>query len=86
VPNQSTPPKLASGEQTMEEQLSTVGYWLGLICTGLAVIFRILNVVNVTPPHLGSPGANAISYMTFFHAAAIFFLLSIASWCRNKKL
>jgi hypothetical protein len=25
----------------MEKQLSTIGYWLGLICTVLALIFRI---------------------------------------------
>ena len=24
----------------MEKQLSTIGYWLGLICTVLALIFR----------------------------------------------
>jgi hypothetical protein len=69
----------------MEEQLSTVGYWLGLICTGLALILRVFVAFNITPPHLGSPGGNAISYMTFFRGAALFFLLSIASWRRIPK-
>jgi hypothetical protein len=69
----------------MEEQLSTVGYWLGLICAALALILRLFVAFNITPPHLGSPGGNAISYMTFFHGAALFFLLSIASWRRIPK-
>ncbi|MGA7919926.1 MAG: hypothetical protein WCA38_09650 [Candidatus Acidiferrales bacterium] len=70
----------------MEEQLSTIGYWLGLICTGLALILRVFVAFNISPPHLGSPGGDAISYMTFFHGAALFFLLSIASWCRTKTI
>ena len=41
---------------------------------------------NITPPHLGSPGGNAISYMTFFHDASLFFLLSIAGWRRIPKV
>lgn len=69
----------------MEEQLSTIGYWLGLICTGLALILRLFTAFNITPPHLGTPGGNALSYMTFFRGAALFFILSIASWCRTKK-
>jgi hypothetical protein len=69
----------------MEKQLSALGYWLGLICTILALIFRVCTVVNVIPPHMGTPGGNAISYLSFFHGAALFFLLSIASWCRSAK-
>jgi hypothetical protein len=69
----------------MEKQLSVLGYWLGLISTVLAVIFRIMTAANVIPPHMGAPGGNAISYMTFLHGAALFFLLAIASWCRSAK-
>jgi hypothetical protein len=37
------------------------------------------------PPHMGAPGGNAISYLSFFHGAALFFLVAIASWCRTAK-
>jgi len=69
----------------MEKQLSAIGYWLGLLCTVLALIFRLLTAMNRVPPFLGLPGGNAISYLSFFHGAALFFLLSIASWCRIPK-
>ena len=69
----------------MEKQLSAIGYWLGLLSTVLALIFRMFNVFNVHLHHMGAPGGNAISYMSFFHGAALFFLLAIASWCRTAK-
>lgn len=69
----------------MEKQLSVLGYWLGVICTILALIFRLCTAANIIPPHMGVPGGNAISYMSFLHGAGLFFLLSIASWCRSPK-
>jgi hypothetical protein len=69
----------------MEKQLSALGFWLGLLCTILAVLFRLLSAVGIVPPHMGAPGANAISYMTFLHGAALFFLLTLASWCRTAR-
>jgi hypothetical protein len=69
----------------MEKQLSLLGYWLGLICTVLALIFRMLTVLKMTPPFLGVPGGSAISYLSFLHGAVLFFLLTIASWCRTPK-
>lgn len=69
----------------MEKQLSAIGYWLGLICTALALIFRLLTALRIIPPFMGVPGSTAISHTSFFHAAALFFLLAIASWCRTAK-
>jgi hypothetical protein len=69
----------------MEKHLSVLGYWLGLICTVLALIFRMFAAVNMLSPHMGVPGGIAISYLSFFHGAALFFLLAIASWCRTAK-
>jgi len=69
----------------MEKQLSALGYWLGLICTVLALIFRGLLAINIVPPFMGAPGGNSISYLSFFHGAALFFLLAIASWSRTPK-
>jgi len=69
----------------MEKQLSTIGYWLGLICTVLALITRTLTAFRIFPPLVGVPGGLGISYLSFFHGAALFFLLAIASWCRTAK-
>jgi hypothetical protein len=69
----------------MEKQLSTLGYRLGLICTVLALIFRVLIAFNMFPPRIGATGGIGLSYLTFFHGAGLFFLLSIASWCRIPK-
>lgn len=67
----------------MEKQLSAIGYWLGIISLVLALIFRALTVLNKIPPFLGAPGGNALSYKSFMDGAALFFLLTIASWCRG---
>jgi hypothetical protein len=69
----------------MEKQLSVIGYWLGVISTVLALIFRALTAMNMIPPHMGAPGGNALSYLSFLHGAALFFLLAIASWCRTAR-
>jgi hypothetical protein len=69
----------------MEKQLSTIGYWLGLICTVLALILRMFTALKMIPPPWGVPGSSAITYLSFFHGAALFFLLAIASWCRTEK-
>jgi hypothetical protein len=69
----------------MEKRLSVLGYWLGLISTVLALIFRISIALNIFPPRMGATGGIGLSYLTFFHGAALFFLLSIASWCQSAK-
>jgi len=69
----------------MEKQLSMIGYWLGLISTVLALIFRLLTAMNRIPPFLGLPGGSSLSYLSFLHGAALFFLLTIASWCRTPR-
>lgn len=69
----------------MEKQLSAISFWLGLICTVLALVFRMFTVLNKVPPFLGVSGGNALSYMSFLHGAVLFFLLTIAAWCRTAK-
>jgi len=69
----------------MEKQLSAVGYWLGLICIILALILRLLAFFNSNPFHIGPAGGSSMTYLSFLHGAAMFFLLSIASWCRTAK-
>jgi hypothetical protein len=69
----------------MEKQLSALGYWLGLICTVFALICRMFIALDVFLPRIGVPGGIAVSYLSFFHGAVLFFLLAIASWCRTAK-
>ena len=69
----------------MEKQLANLGYWLGLICAVLALILRALGGLHMLPPNMGPINEHAISYMSFLRAAVLFFLLSIASWCRSQK-
>lgn len=69
----------------MEKQLSNVGYWLGLICTIVALILRTLAALRMNPTAIVPAGEHAISYMSFLRGAVLFFLLAIASWCRTTK-
>lgn len=69
----------------MEKQLSALSYWLGLICTAIALILRLLALVHVAVPYLGGPTGSGISYLSFLRGAELFFLLAIASWCRTAK-
>jgi len=69
----------------MEKQLSTIGYWLGLICTVLALIFRIFVAFGINLPYLGANDGIGISSTSFFNGAALFFLLTIATWCQMAK-
>jgi hypothetical protein len=69
----------------MEKQLSNVGYWLGLICTVVALVLRALAALHLYATANAPTGEHAISYISFLRGAVLFFLLSIASWCRIAK-
>jgi hypothetical protein len=69
----------------MEKPIELLAYWLGIICTVLALIFRMFTALNWIPPFLGLPGGSALSYKSFLDGAGLFFLLAIASWCRTAK-
>jgi hypothetical protein len=69
----------------MEKYLSAASYWLGVVCTVLALISRVFLAFDTHPPGIGFSTGLVISYTSFFHGAALFFLLAIASWCRTAK-
>ncbi len=69
----------------MEKYLSAAGYWLGVVCTVLALISRVFLAFDFHPPGIGSATGLVISYTSFFHGAVLFFLLAIASCCRTAK-
>jgi hypothetical protein len=79
-----TPKNLNEGDRHGKTTL-TPGYQLVLPCTVLALIFRMFTVLKMIPPFSGLPGGSAISYLSFLHGAVLFFLPTIASWCRTAK-
>jgi hypothetical protein len=66
------------GRRNLEKQLSVASYWLGLASLIIAVVFRVLAMAGFAVWN-SSPGTVAVSYLTFFHGAEGFLLLSIAS-------
>jgi hypothetical protein len=69
----------------MEKQLCTVGYWLGLIFTAFALIIWLLNACHIQADFIGPTSSGIFSRLGSLRAAELFFLLSIASWCRTAK-
>jgi len=69
----------------MEKRLLVIGYWLGVLCTVLALISRIMLAMDLIPPRFGAQQGLAVSYVSFFHGAALFFLFAIATWCKSSK-
>ena len=66
----------------MEKRILVVSYWLGILCTVLALISRVLMAFNHMPPRFGVEGGLLISYLSFFHGAGLFFILTVATWCK----
>ena len=72
----------------MDRKISVTGYWLGIACVALTVLFRGLAALGIWPILVPENGAS-ITYNTFDHAAELFLLLSIAAglmsrWRREK--
>lgn len=62
----------------MEKHVVRWAYWLGVVCVVIAVGWRLLNVFRLGIPYLITPG-QTIYYMSFYKAAFIFLLTSIAA-------
>ena len=67
----------------MEKRILVVSYWLGVLCTVLALISRAYMALDIVPPRFGTTGGLLVSYLSFFHGAGLFFLLTIATWCKS---
>jgi hypothetical protein len=68
----------------MEKRILVASYWLGVLSTVLALISRCFLALDYMPPRFGAAGGVAISYLSFFHGAALFFMLAIATWCKSS--
>jgi hypothetical protein len=85
--------KSAKGELTLDKQICKVSYWIGLLCTVIAIITRGLTMIGVMAGPLaggtgGALGRIPLSYKSFLDGAMLFFLMSIASavgmWAKDR--
>jgi hypothetical protein len=83
------PVKIRRREDTMEKQLATAAYWIGLVSTVLALIIRGLTVLGIFVFPVSTPGKIPISYRSFLDGAILFFIMAIASsaivWAKAQK-
>lgn len=68
----------------MDKKISLAGYWLGIACVVMTIIFRALAAVDIWPILVPDKGAG-ISYNTFRGAAELFLLLSIAAKLMSRS-
>jgi hypothetical protein len=72
----------------MEKHILTWSYWLGLVCTLIAFVLRLLNGLGVFTPKAVTQGTS-IGYNSFLHGAALFFLIAIATasyiWAHSQR-
>jgi len=60
----------------VEKQIVTGSYWLGLVCSLIALGLRFLDVFGLLPPLLRGP---VVSYMSIYKGALMLFLIAIAT-------
>jgi hypothetical protein len=58
----------------MEKHILQGSYWLGLGCSALAVLWKLLVVVKVAPE-----GVASLRYMTFYKGGLLFLVISLAT-------
>ncbi|MGA8271326.1 MAG: hypothetical protein WB919_07175 [Candidatus Sulfotelmatobacter sp.] len=77
----------------MEKQIGNAAYWIGIVCTVVAVAMRALAVVGIGGVSMTGggvhPGTSALSYKSFLDGAMLFFVLAISSsaalWNKAQK-
>jgi uncharacterized membrane protein YiaA len=77
---------------SMENQLGKAAYWLGIVCTVIAIITRGLAMIGVwsgTLAGAAAAGKIPLSYKSFLDGAMLFFVMAIASfvatWAKAQK-
>ena len=68
----------------VEKHLVQGSYWLGIACSVVALVWRGLEFLKVTPEEFGT-----LRYTTFYKGGVLFLLISIAAagntWLKNQK-
>jgi hypothetical protein len=62
----------------VEKQIVTVGYWLGILSSLIALGLRALNIFGILAPNVVQQG-KTLWYMSFYKGALLFFLIAIAT-------
>ena len=62
----------------MEKQIIRWTYWLGVLSAVVAMVWRALNTLGIGVPLMLTPGTT-IWYLSFYKAALLFLLVSIAT-------
>lgn len=72
----------------MEKLVARIGYWVGLVCMAIAVVWRGLNAFGILVQERLTQGVS-IWYMSFVKASVLFLLVAIASanyvWVKGQK-
>ncbi|MGA8443552.1 MAG: hypothetical protein WB762_34815 [Candidatus Sulfotelmatobacter sp.] len=67
----------------MEKRICNLAYWIGIVCTVVALVMRALAVVGIGGVSMTGggihPGTSPISYKSFLDGAILFFIMAIAS-------
>jgi hypothetical protein len=64
----------------LEKQLAAAAFWIGVLCTVVAIITRGLALMGIFAfSSTVVAGKNPISYRTFLEGAVLFFVMAIAS-------
>ena len=77
----------------LERQICNAAYWVGILCTVIALITRALAAMGVWAVSMTGggihPGASPLSYKSFLDGAMLFFVMAIASsvamWTKGQK-
>ena len=68
----------------MEQQILKGSYWLGLVSSALALVWKGLEAIHVAPEGIGN-----VKYMTFYKGGLLFLLVAIATslclWAKSQK-
>lgn len=75
----------------MNKQLVGVAYWIGMVCTVLAILYRGLMAIGLSP-FTGAAGPATkipLSPKSFLDGAILFFVMAIASsvawWVKRQE-
>jgi hypothetical protein len=75
-------------EGGMVKHIAVVSYWLGVVCSVIAVVARICNALGIVFLHILTKG-NSIDIRSFLDAGLLFLFIAIASanfeWLQSRQ-
>jgi hypothetical protein len=72
----------------MEKHILTWSYWLGIVCTVIALVLRLLGALGLFLPQVAK-STPSIGYMSFYKGAVLFLVIAVATasytWARSQR-